>query len=62
MSVFLSLSKNSLSAKLGMVHPKYPGEPLFLKAHVYKSMTLNSRGGPDCDEGHRRIVLLKVIG
>src|SRR5579864_2033480 len=44
-----------LSAKLGMVHPKYPGETLFLKAHIYKSMTLNGRACADCDEDHRRL-------
>jgi hypothetical protein len=37
-----------------MVHPKYPGETLFLKRHIYKSMTLNGRGCADCDEDHRR--------
>jgi hypothetical protein len=46
-----------LSAKLGMVHPKYPGETLFLKAHIYKSNTLNGSGYADCDEDHRRDIL-----
>jgi hypothetical protein len=50
-----SLCKNSLSAKLGMVHPKYPGETLFLKRHIYKSMTLNGRACTDCDEDHRSL-------
>jgi hypothetical protein len=40
-----------------MVHPKYPGETLFLKAHIYKSKTLNAMGCPDCDEDHRSRVL-----
>jgi hypothetical protein len=47
------MSVSSLTAKLGMVHPKYPGETLFLKAHIYKSKTLNARGCADCDEDHR---------
>jgi hypothetical protein len=53
MSVFLSLQKLAL-CKTGYGTPKYPGETLFLKAHIYKSNTLNGSGRPDCDEHHRR--------
>jgi hypothetical protein len=42
-----------------MVHPKYPGETLFLKAHIYKSMTLNGRSYSDCDMNHS--ASLKIV-
>jgi hypothetical protein len=44
-----------------MVHPKYPGETLFLKAHIYKSMTLDGRRCADCDEDHRTISFIAVF-
>src|SRR5579859_6840728 len=50
---FLS-PQNSLSAKLGMVTPEISRRTLFLKAHIYKSMTLNRTVWADCDEDHRR--------
>jgi hypothetical protein len=31
-----------------------------LKAHIYKSMTLNGRGCADCDEDHRRAFFGRV--
>lgn len=34
--------------------PEISRRTLFLKAHIYKSMTLNGRSCADCDEDHRR--------
>ena len=56
-----SLWQNSLSAKLGMVTPEISRRTLFLKAHIYKSMTLNGRGRADCDEDHRSLQIMKPI-
>jgi hypothetical protein len=60
-----SLNTKLVFAKLGMVHPKYPGETLFLKTHIFKSKTLNGRDCADCDEDHRRIfcgVMRRITG
>jgi hypothetical protein len=60
MSVFLSL-QNSLSLQNWVWYTKYPGETLFLKAHIFKSMTLNGRRCTDCDEDHRTISFIAVF-